>query len=74
MNMSCNRSFLRTVLAGALVAMLLVPLGCASGPHYGASRKKSKSCDCPHWNKVTKPSNAVWSRAGQQGTRDEARN
>jgi hypothetical protein len=26
--------------------------GCASGPRYGAQRKKKKGCDCPHWNRV----------------------
>ncbi|MBL8000899.1 MAG: hypothetical protein JNL05_02950 [Flavobacteriales bacterium] len=43
----------RTILMGALAALLAV--GCASGPKYGAARRKKKSCDCPHWNQRTAP-------------------
>jgi hypothetical protein len=44
---------LRAVLIGAFAALLLV--GCASGPKYGAARRKKKSCDCPHWNQRPAP-------------------
>jgi hypothetical protein len=44
--------------------------GCASGPKYGASGKRSKSCDCPHWNAVPKQEGGgTWSmNESLQGT------
>ena len=44
---------LRRTMPLLLVATLLA--SCASGPSYGAARKKKKSCDCPHWNAVDRP-------------------
>ncbi len=37
---------------GALVLLAALITGCASGPRYGAQRKRKKGCDCPHWNRV----------------------
>lgn len=46
--------------SGALLTVcLLLLVSCASGPKYGASRKQSKSCECPHWNAVMKSSDEV---------------
>jgi len=42
------RTALRRTATGLLLVLLGV--GCASGPKYGAARRKKKSCDCPHWN------------------------
>jgi len=37
---------------GAWVLLAALITGCASGPRYGAQRKRKKGCDCPHWNQV----------------------
>lgn len=50
--MNRQRSFPTMILAGAFLALCTLGTGCASGPRYGAARKKKKSCDCPHWNAV----------------------
>jgi hypothetical protein len=55
--MTLKRSMTTLILAGALATLLITP-GCASGPKYGASRKREKGCDCPKWN-------ALPQRAGQ---------
>jgi hypothetical protein len=48
---------------GALITTLVVVTGCAGGPKYGASGKRSKSCDCPHWNAVPKQEGReLWSK------------
>lgn len=44
---------------GAWALLAAVITGCASGPRYGAQRKKKKGCDCPHWNWVPKHTNEV---------------
>lgn len=55
-----RRSAFRT---GSLVlAALLLLAACASGPRYGAARKQSKSCECPHWNAVETTSDEVHAR------------
>jgi hypothetical protein len=47
---------MRRLLPLALIALFTA--SCASGPKYGAARKKKKGCDCPHWN-------AVWQKPGE---------
>jgi hypothetical protein len=44
---------------GLWALLLLVAVGCASGPRYGAARRKKKGCDCPHWNRVDRPANGM---------------
>jgi hypothetical protein len=71
--MRSKRSYINFFLAGALASSFFLS-GCGGSPRYGASHKKSKSCDCPHWNKVTKKSNAAWSKMEQQGPQHGTRN
>lgn len=66
MKMHRNRSALTMIIAGAFLITSIVGSGCASGPKYGAARKHSKSCDCPHWNAVPKQEGreGIWSMNG----------
>lgn len=49
--MSPVRPTHRTLItAGTLCSAVLLMVACASGPKYGAAKRKKKSCDCPHWN------------------------
>jgi hypothetical protein len=73
-NMRSKRSYIKNFLAGALASSFFLSMGCGGGPRYGASHKKNKSCDCPHWNKVTTKSNAAWSKMEQQGPQHGDRN
>lgn len=49
-----------------LLAGILLLASCASGPSYGAARKKKKSCDCPHFNRVDRPGPDVHARTGYE--------
>lgn len=51
-----------STLVVVVLAVAVLVGGCATGPRYGASRKHSKSCDCPHWNAVPKKDErGIWS-------------
>ena len=42
-------------LMGLFLGALVALTACASGPRYGASKRKKKGCDCPTWNLVPAP-------------------
>ena len=37
---------------GVIGISAMLFMSCASGPKYGASKRKKKGCDCPHWNQA----------------------
>lgn len=45
-----------------MIGSLMVFMGCASHPRYGASPRHKRGCDCPKWN-------AVPVKGGQNGLR-----
>lgn len=50
------------ILSVALITTVIIGTGCGGGPKYGASGKRNKKCDCPHWNAVPKQEGReVWS-------------
>jgi hypothetical protein len=61
-------SYVRCAMrSGAWLMVLgLVLASCASGPSYGAARKKKKGCDCPHWNAVDRPGKEVHASIGDE--------
>ena len=63
---------------GALALLAAVLTGCASGPKYGAAKKRKKGCDCPHWNRVPERGHelraATMKLNGPPPTADGARN
>ena len=44
---------------GLLLGALMALSACASGPRYGAAKRKKKGCDCPTWNLVPAPAPGV---------------
>lgn len=49
-------------LLGLLLGALFALSACASGPKYGAAKRKKKGCDCPTWNLVPTPAAGVRAR------------
>ena len=72
--MKTKRAPLIMIILGALSTTILLSEGCANGPKYGASKKHSKSCDCPHWNALPKRTHQVWGMKEENDRQHGTRN
>ena len=72
--MKTRRATLIMTITGALSIIILSGASCANGPKYGAAKKHSKSCDCPHWNALPKRTHDAWGMNEENDRHHGARN